>query len=569
MQLMSETLQRAPEVALFLVIGFGYLLGKIRFGTFTLGTTAGSLIVGIGIGIAFPNVTLDPLVKAVFFALFIYAVGFQTGPQFFRSFNPSMLKQVALAVIITVTGLISVLLCAKLMKLDEGTAAGLAAGGLTQSAIIGTAGDAISRLGYDADKTKELQNNVAIGYAVTYVFGTIGVIFFARDIAPRVLKVNLRKGSEDLETEMAGGHPPLKPGEFRIPVMRTVRGFAVGEQASGKSIGDIETALGGRCSVLKRLMGGEKLPTETAAQVESGQVLIVAGASSALLQASDIIGRESDISEVDLIGLAAEVVVTKPDAAGKTLVSLDTDEARGIYLRGIERGGTAIPVNPGLRLQRGDTLTLVGKSEDVHRIAKTIGSLQTPSVATDLFYCGVGMALGTLVGLISVRIAGIPITLGAGGGVLLAGLVFGYLRSLRPTFGNFPGAVQAVFSDLGLAGFVAAIGMSAGPQAWDALKASGVALLVAGLVVMIVPQIIGLAVGMLMRIQPIVLIGAITGGRSCNAAIGAVTDEAKSMAPALGFTVPYAVANVLLTVWGPIVVGVIHSGAAAVSGAGG
>jgi putative transport protein len=563
MEAIGQILSRAPEVALFLSIGIGYLIGRVRFGSFSLGTTAGSLIVGIGIGIAFPGVTVDPLIKAVFFALFIYAVGFKTGPQFFRSFNPSMLKQVALAVIITVTGLISVIVCAKIMKLDEGSAAGLAAGGLTQSAIIGTAGDAISRLGYDADKTKELQNNVAIGYAVTYVFGTIGVIFFARDIAPRILKVDLRKGSEALEAEMSGGHAPLKAGEFRIPVTRTVRGFTVGEGASGKSVGEIESALGGRCTVINRVSGGAESSVAATDPVTSGDVLIVAGSSSALLKAPEVVGPEADISDLDLVGLAAEVVVTHPEAAGKTLGDLDTDQARGVYLRSVERGGTPIPFSPGLKLNRGDTLTLVGKREDVQRIAETIGPLQTPSVATDLFYCGLGMALGTLVGLISVRIAGIPVTLGAGGGVLLAGLTFGYLRSTRPTFGNFPGAVQAVFSDLGLAGFVAAIGLSAGPQAWDALKTSGLGLLVAGLVVMIVPQIVGLAAGMLMKMQPIVLIGAITGGRSCNAAIGAVTDEARSMAPALGFTVPYALANVLLTVWGPIVVGVMHAGIAA------
>jgi putative transport protein len=563
MDQIGQILSRAPEVALFLSVGLGYLVGKIRFGSFNLGTTASALIVGIAIGIMFPDVAIDPLIKAVFFALFIYAVGFKTGPQFFRSFNPSMLKQVALALIITVTGLISVIICAKFMKLDEGSAAGLAAGGLTQSAIIGTAGDAISRLGYDADKTKELQSNVAIGYAVTYVFGTIGVIFFARDIAPRVLKIDLRRGSEELEAEMSGGHRPLKPGEFRIPVLRTVRGFTAGDGAAGKLIRDIEAALGGRCTVIKRLHGGDDAPAGPADTVEAGDTLIVAGASPALLNAATVIGPEADISQVDLIGLAAEVVVTSHDAVGKKVGDLDTEQARGVYLRGIERGGTPVPVNSGLELQRGDSLTLVGKSEDVERVAKTIGPLQTPSVTTDLFYCGLGMALGTLVGLISVRIAGIPVTLGAGGGVLLAGLVFGYLRSLRPTFGNFPGAVQAVFSDLGLAGFVAAIGLTAGPQAVEALKTSGLGLLIAGLVVMIVPQVVGLGAGMLMRMQPIVLVGAITGGRSNNAAIGAVTDEARSMAPALGFTVPYALANVLLTVWGPIVVGVMHAGIAA------
>src|SRR5262245_39845604 len=206
----KEALHKAPEIAVFLSLGLGYLIGQIKIGSFQLGATAGTLVVGLVIGILVPDLEVPSLIKSIFFALFIYAVGFRTGPQFFQGFDRRMINQVVLTVVVTVAGLVCVLICAKILRLDAGMSAGLAAGGLTQSAIIGTAGDAISRLNLEPEQAKQLQNNVAIGYAVTYVFGTIGVIFIARDIAPWVLGINLKKASADYEARMAGGNPALK-----------------------------------------------------------------------------------------------------------------------------------------------------------------------------------------------------------------------------------------------------------------------------------------------------------------------------------------------------------------------
>jgi putative transport protein len=550
--------RHSPEIPLFLSLGLGYLVGRIKIGPFTLGATAGTLLVGVLVGVMVPGLEISPLIKSIFFALFIYAVGFKTGPQFFRGFDRRMVRQVILTVVVTVAGLLCVLAGSKLMRLDAGTAAGLAAGSLTQSAIIGTAGDAISRLGLDAAQAKQLQNNVAIGYAVTYVFGTIGVIFFARDIAPPLLGINLKKASEEYETRMSGGDAALKPGQFSVNLLRGARVFRVDDRAAGRTVEQVEQTIEGRCFVETVIRGEQRFESDRSLKLQAGDVVLVAGVMKGLLAASQAIGPEVDAEGIKAVGEELDVVITRRGAIGKKIADFSPEAARGVFLRRIVRGGTEMPLRWDFELQRGDTLTLIGRGKDVARVGSILGSIERPSDKTDLLYCGVGIVLGTLLGLVSVKVIGVPVTLGAGGGVLVAGLVFGWLRSLHPTFGNFPGPVQTVFSDLGLNAFIAAVGLSAGPSAWAAIKETGVGLLIAGAAATLIPQFIGLYLGKLMKIEPVVLIGAICGARSANAAIGAVNEAAESSAPAVGFTVPYAIANVLLTVWGPVIVGIMR-----------
>ena len=197
MEWLHNIFQKSPEAALFLSLAVGYAIGKITFGRFQLGGVAGSLLAAVVISQV--GVEIDNGVKAVMFAVFIYAVGYESGPQFFNSLNRSSLREIAMAVFMAVAGLATVVILAKLFHLDKGLAAGLAAGGMTQSAIIGTAGDAITKLGLPPDQVKLLQSNVAIGYAVTYVFGSLGAIIVCVNILPRFMKSDLKTDAKKIE----------------------------------------------------------------------------------------------------------------------------------------------------------------------------------------------------------------------------------------------------------------------------------------------------------------------------------------------------------------------------------
>jgi AspT/YidE/YbjL antiporter-like protein len=272
----AKILQDAPEIAVFLSLGLGYLAGKLKIGSFTLGATAGTLLVGLVIGIIAPELKISPLLKAVFFALFIFAVGYRTGPQFFQSFDRRMIKQIVLTVVVTVMGLLCVLVGAKVLGLDAGMAAGLGAGGLTQSSIIGTAGDAIGRLGLEPEETQRLQSNVAIGYAVTYVFGTIGLIFVARDIAPRVLGIDLKAASTEYERERSAGRAVLKPGQFQANLLRNTRAFKV-DRGAGKTVEQLEREIGERCFVEFLRRDDSEAEVVPSMVLERGDVVLVAG----------------------------------------------------------------------------------------------------------------------------------------------------------------------------------------------------------------------------------------------------------------------------------------------------
>jgi aspartate-alanine antiporter len=445
-----------------------------------------------------------------------------------------------------------------MLGFNAGLAAGLGAGGLTQSSIIGTAGDAIGRLGLEAEEAKRLQGEVAVGYAVTYVFGTIGIIFVARDIAPKILGINLKAASAEYERNLSGGTAPLKPGQFRVDLLRGSRAYKVGQEGAGKTVAQIEGEIGDRCFVQMAHRGDKALELSPTCVLQSGDAILISGRLAGLVAGSAKIGQEITDNPFAAVGEAVDVVITHHEAIGKKIGDYNREDARGVFLQRIVRGGTEMPLNTDLVLQRGDTLTLVGAAGDISRVGKLLGTIERPSDKTDLLYCGIGIVFGTLIGLLSIKIGGVPVTLGSGGGVLVAGLIFGWLRSLQPTFGNFPSAVQAVFSDLGLNGFIAVVGLSAGPNAVSAIKNTGLGLFFAGVGVTLIPAFVGLFLGKMMKMDPIVLIGAVCGARSANPAIGAVTDFAESSAPAIGFTVPYAIANVLLTVWGPVIVGIMH-----------
>src|SRR5512140_1952181 len=141
---LQAILQAHPDIAFFLVLGLGYLFGKIALGSFKLGAVTGTLLAGVlvgQLGISLPNE-----VKQCFFLLFLFAIGFRTGPQFFRGLRSDGLAHAALAAIVATTGLVVAFVVAKAFGYDAGTGAGMLAGSLTESAAIGTALDAIARL---------------------------------------------------------------------------------------------------------------------------------------------------------------------------------------------------------------------------------------------------------------------------------------------------------------------------------------------------------------------------------------------------------------------------------------
>jgi putative transport protein len=261
-----------------------------------------------------------------------------------------------------------------------------------------------------------------------------------------------------------------------------------------------------------------------------------------------------------------DVVLTNKALAGKTLVDLVQVEPwrtkfRGVFLRKLTRGGEEMPITPTMAVERGDLLSLVGAKSDVDRAAAVLGYADWPSSATDMIFVGTGIFIGGLVGLLTVSIAGLPITLTASGGALIMGLVFGWLRSAFPAFGRIPEAAMWVFDMVGLSVFIAVVGLSAGPSFIAGLQKSGISLVLVGLVAAVLPHAVAILFGRyVLKMNPLILLGACSGAGTMTAALRAIQDEAQSKLPALGYTVPYAVGNIVLTAWGPVIVALMSVG---------
>jgi putative transport protein len=502
-------------------------------------------------------------VKALCFGLFIFSVGYKSGPQFFASLNPASLRQIILAVVVCVTGLLGTVAAAKIFDLDVGTAAGVLAGACTESASIGTAGEAIGRLGLDEATRKTLENNIAVGYAMTYLFGTLGVILFVRSLAPKLLGINLKQCAEEYEAKHGQGDEKDATSVEYLPV--AVRAFRVapGSPADGMSIADVREQLGPRVAVGRLIRNQQEVPVGPDVILRAGDTVGVTGKRGLLAKGDDVIGPEIGDQRVlaDAVHVA-DVVVTSKEVAGKTLFTLatsgDAESTLGVYVQRISRGGRVVPHGWDLRIERGDVIRLVGWKEKLDEAVEMIGYEERPTEKTDLVYLALGVVLGTMLGLLVWNAGGIPLTLGTGGGVLVSGLVFGWLRSRQRRFGAFPPPAQSIFIDFGLAGFVAVVGLAAGPQMLKSMQQNGPMLVLIGLGVALLPQIVGLAFGRLvLRMHPLVLLGGLAGSQTVTAALNAVMEEADSSAPVVGYTVTYAVGNVLLTLWGPVIVGML------------
>jgi aspartate-alanine antiporter len=550
-------LKAAPEIALFVALALGHALGRLKLGGFNLGGVAGSLIVALVVG-QFTGVELPDALKAVCFALFIYAVGFKSGPEFFGGLNRSSIKLVVSSVVHCTVSLVLILAFAKVCGFGKGFAAGLGAGALTQTAMIGTAGDALQRLDITPEQKSLLGGQMAVSFAITYVFGTVGVILFARLIAPRLLGVNVKQAARELEQKLSEGGEISRPGFITPFVPVVARAFEVGA-GKGKTVDEL-TKQFGRASI-ERILRGDKVVEPTASvTLHAGDKVGIAGRLEDVIAAGGLVGNEIEKREALSFAVkAVTVVITKKRVTGRTLGEvrsiLGEAQLHGVYLSSLKRQGFKLPVLIGTKVQRGDVVELVGRPDQVDRVAALIGSAESGGGASDLAYHALAMFVGTLIGLITVAVGGIPVTLGVGGGVLVAGLCFGWWHARYPVHGALPAPAQLILTDFGLSAFAAVIGLSAGPRAVAAIQAHGIAVLLAGVAVTIVPLVAALYFGrFVLKLHPVILLGAIVGGQTVAAALNAVTEETESMTPVLGFTVTYAISNVLLAVWGPVVV---------------
>ena len=554
----AATLRTYPEIAIFLALALGYYFGKFTFRGIGLGSVTATLLAAVAIGQI--GITISPHVKSIFFLLFLFAVGYGVGPQFVRGIAKDGLPQALFAVVQCVFSLVAAVLIARAVGYDIGYTAGLYAGSQTISASMGLATDAINRLGLPPEQTKSLLDAMPIAYAVTYIFGTVGSALVLGLLGPWLLRIDLPAACRDYEEKQGGTREVGGPGTAWH--RWAVRAFRVrpGGQAIGLRAVEAEALIPGARVFILRVRHKGIIEDATADTVlHEGDVVAVAGTREVLVK---VLGEQAEeVEDPELLSVPVEgvdVYVTSKAIDGKTLAEVaQLPPARGVFLRKITRGATAtsIPVLPNTTIHRGDILTLVGRTQDVATATKALGVADRPTDVADVAFIGGAVTLGALVGALVWKVGGVPITLSTAGGALFAGLVFGWLRSVRPFFGRIPSSTVWFMNSVGLNVFIAVVGISAGPGFVKGLQTQGVSLFLWGVVATTVPLILGMYVGKyLFRFHDAILLGACSGARTTTASLGLICDRANSQVPALGYTVTYAVGNTLLTIWGMITI---------------
>ena len=549
-----DLLSENAFLLIFTVIGLGYLVGNIRIAGIQAGPVIGVLLVGLVFGHL--GFSAPAGASSFGFALFIFSVGIQAGPTFFSAFAADGLKYVTLAFVVAGTAVALTLGLTQLLDLEYGFSAGLLAGALTSTPTLAGAQDAVNSGiaalpdGISANKVLE---NISVGYAITYIFGTVGMILAVR-FFPRIAGIDLPAEAAQLARERG-----LKRGRRRgiggkLPI---VRAYRVSERVVGKTVAQVQAEAGDVQGKVLRVKRGNKLLDGTPDLVfEKGDIASFIAALNVHERARE--GNDSDVLDPDLLNYQVttqEIIVADTKVVGKTLKDLDMPQQFGCFATGLTRASIDLPLDSALPLQKGDRLDVVGEKSNLNRLAESIGFVEKDVEETDLATFAFGMIGGTLLGLITIALGNLSIGLGTAGGLLIVGIIIGYLGSVMPTFGRVPAPARYVLMELGLMLFMSGVGLNAGGGVVEALTSVGPLIIVSGILVTLVPALVAYLVGRrLLHMNPALLLGSITGAMTSTPALNVVTEAARSGVPALGYAGTYTFANVLLTFAGALMV---------------
>ena len=564
MEWITTVLRSHPELAIYLTLGIGFLIGKIHYKGFGLGIVTSVLLVGVVVGQL--QIPMTGALKQTAFLLFLFAIGYKVGPQFFAGLKKEGIPQVLFAAVMCVIILMTTYGVALLMGYNAGEAAGLLSGSQTISAVIGVADDTIRGLGFSEDEKQKMIDIIPVAYAVTYIFGTAGSAWILSRLGPKMLggveKVKL--ACKELESKM-GNDEIEKPGfmdakrevEFRCYMIEN-EWFK--EKKTVKELEDFFNSQGKRLFV-ERIRKGSRIIDEVPQNetLHIGNEIVLSGRHEFTIGEERWIGNEVEYNELSSFPVMT-IKATVAGKSGKRIMPVHGKSVRelrrqqfmhGVSIRKIRRTGVNIPVFPETVLNAGDVIELVGKKVDVMEAAKEIGYPDPATNETDIIYLSIGILVGALAGSLTLHIHGVPISLSTSGGALIAGLVFGWWRAHHPTFGAIPDAAIWIFNNMGLNIFIAIVGISAGPGFIAGFREIGLSLFIAGILATSIPLIIGIFISTRwFKFHPAIALGCCAGARTTTAAIGALQETLGSETPALGYTITYAVGNTLLILWG-------------------
>lgn len=555
-----------PSMALFLTLCLGFLIGKLKYKMLTLGTVTSVLLVGVVFGILFPEVQILPPLKNTFFLLFLFAIGYSVGPQFFRSFKKTGLPQVLFACVMCAVCLGVSWLVAKIAGYNAGEAVGLYAGAQTISAAIGVGQETINGLDISQAMKTAQDNVIPVMYAVCYVFGTAGSAWIIAFLGPAMMG-GLKKCRQDcvqMEAEMGESliNQPGYASSRREVTFRTYKVSNPWFTSSGRKVAELEDYVdkqGRRLFVDRIRHNGNIIDTPAPGQlIYPDDEVVLSGRREFIIGEESWIGDE--VVDPQLLEFAIKitpVMARNKEVDGKTVKDLLSQPfMHGVIIREIKRAQNInVPVRENTVVERGDYLTLVGLPYDVSTAAKSIGLAENQTTATDIIFLSLGILIGGIIGVLSFKAGNVPVSLTTSGGALIMGLIFGWWHSRRPNYGQIPQSAVWIFRELGLNMFIACVGLQCGPHFVQGFEQVGWMIFVWGAVATTVPLVIGILLARYaFKFRPGTALGCVAGSRTTTAALGAVEESLHSSVPGLGYAITYAIGNTLLILFAVVMV---------------
>ena len=494
----------ASVLSFFLVLGLGYLIGKVRFGPVSLGSVPVCFFVGLIFGHF--GFKISSSAQMIGFSLFIFSVGYQAGPGFVAVLKQDGLKYFALAVVVATTGFLIAAAWTYFFALPPGMSAGLLSGGLTSSPTLAAAQDAVQsgsiamQEGWTAD---QLVKNMSMGYAVTYIFGLVGLIMTIQYL-PKLLGIDLpeearRFSSSDAESVALPDNVVLRAYRITDP------------KIEGLSLDELREKYWDHRSVIKVKREEKFFPVDENG-LKVGDVIEVLGprryfAEKVSKVAEEIVPEWTSEDVQD----STQIIVENDAVIGRSLDELAIGRRFGLMLMEIRRRGKRIAYDDNTVLEKNDVLTVLGTPHQIEAMGEFMGKVERDGVETDMVTLSFGIVIGLFIGTLSLAVGGISIGLGSAGGLLVSGLFIGFRRSIKPTFGQLPEATRWFLMEFGLLLFMAGLGMRAGSGIIDTLQQNGMTLVVAGICVTVIPIFVGYFVGRkVLKISPVLIFGAIT-----------------------------------------------------------
>ena len=545
-----------PVISIFICLALGYLIGKLKIKSFTIGATVGTLLVGLLISLVFKGAgtyQIDGTVKTIFFSLFIFAIGYEVGPSFFASLKSSGLKIIILSLFFAVAAFVVSIVLFKAFGIGAGEAGGILAGSLTQSAILGTADSTMKGM-LSGTELKTAESQMAIAYALTYVFGTVGVVVFLKNGAAKLIGVNL---TDTVKKKIDQTNFHESSSENTVVGNIKARAFCIenGAEFIGKTIGSVEEQYGDDLTITQIIRKGKKVSLAPDVQLLEGDTVTIIGLLDAVLHFEAPGMKETDDSEALKLDVIKQEIVLTNHFSLNVIKHLSEN---GIVISERKRDNNVLSEDQALKAL--DHLTLVGPKALITKVVKKLGYVKDTGTETDVSFISMGLVVGLLIGAISFVVSGIPITLGSGGGALIGGLLFGYYQDKHSNYGLMPKATRWFCKSVGLNLFIAIVGLTSGASFLSALQSMGVKVLFIGVLVTILPHIASVYFGkFVLKLDAVDIIGALCGAGTCTAALNGVVEEYESSIFAVAYTPGYAMGNILLTVLGPLVVAIcIH-----------